>query len=728
MKYFKFEQWAVSSTAKQKGIDNSVPPNFQPRVKELVEKILDPLREAWGSDITVTSGYRSAELNKAVGGSNTSAHSQAYAADLVPVGRSINEFALFVMHWLHDNNIVFDQFIDEHKPNSAWVHVAIRNGGGQQRKQYLLYKSWLPKGQQYKSINPNLYTGSGEKDIKGSSTTSRTTQTGQTYNSDFTTGGGNTQDRQTYNSGFTTGGGNTQTGSTENILQGRSVYYKDFDIEYIKNNAVFAKDENGEPLTDANGNYIPDDSYLIGSAENESDELVDITDIPAEPVEINLEAIESDEVEQVKGISFSADGSYVVSHSKTIQEILAMVQQWWELVQRLKNTDFQNLIKQSKVEETHNEDGTVSVNAMVYMKAAFDMYGHAYREGMTCPVCGKKLKYLPPGGYCSPACMLKAAKDKSLAFLRSPNNKYKWFQNLIAQLCAILDQTTLMINAIVMIPDIVKELASLPEEYKQYVQNKIAEGFAELQELIQKAMVYKNELLGKILKPINFGVIPKPVAMSIGPVQDIQESLEAVQHAFDIVFSAIKIIIDKLSAIPTLSPGLVLPAESFAWALTPRSFLSPMPYTNPDTGKIFVVLPGGSGAPIEAMKPMSPSALESINIQAIDSIVQSVFPPLTPLDYYLEPELFEIRYLFSDQSNLVSQLRQQLEDFLKCGPDYIPNFENLLPVKMMTFTINGEKKDIPMPNIGYLWFLLGLMDAWAPHSQALVGSLLNPAI
>jgi len=96
------------------------------------------------------------------------------------------------------------------------------------------------------------------------------------------------------------------------------VYYKDFDIEYIKNNAVFAKDENGEPLTDANGNYILDDSYLIGSAENESDEITDITDIPAEPIKMNLDAIESDEVEEVKGISFSADGSYVVSHSKTI--------------------------------------------------------------------------------------------------------------------------------------------------------------------------------------------------------------------------------------------------------------------------------------------------------------------------------------------------------------------------------------------------------------------------
>ena len=66
------------------------------------------MREAWGSDIIVTSGYRSATLNKAIGGSNTSAHSQGYAVDLVPVGRSINEFALFVLHWLNDNNIKFD--------------------------------------------------------------------------------------------------------------------------------------------------------------------------------------------------------------------------------------------------------------------------------------------------------------------------------------------------------------------------------------------------------------------------------------------------------------------------------------------------------------------------------------------------------------------------------------------------------------------------------------------
>jgi len=33
-----------------------------------------------------------------------------------------------------------------------------------------------------------------------------------------------------------------------------------------------------------------------------------------------------------------------------------------------------------------------------------------------------------------------------------------------------------------------------------------------------------------------------------------------------------------------------------------------------------------------------------------------------------------------------------------------------------------------LPNIGYIWFLLGLADAWGPHSQSLVGSMMNPAV
>lgn len=446
--------------------------------------------------------------------------------------------------------------------------------------------------------------------------------------------------------------------------------------------------------------------------------------------EFNIDSIQM-EGEQVSGITYNSDGSYVVKHSKTVQEIMALVQEWWELVQSLKRIDFKHIdesIKQVKAE--NDVDGTPSINAMVYMKAAFDMYGHAYREGMTCPVCGKKARYLPPGGYCSPMCMLKAVKDKSLAFLMAPNEKYAWIQEIVNQLCAVLDLTNLLINAIVLIPDIIKELATLPDEYKQYVYTKIAEGFANLQELIQQAMVKKNELLEKILKPINFGIVAKPISMAMQAIEVIRQSLEVAQEAFNYAYDIIKLILSKLS-LPNIMPGLVLPAESFAWALTPRSFMCPTYPTpaNPDMGKIFVNLPGGNVVPIELLKPLLPSALQDINMEGIDQMIQSLFPPLTPLDYYLEPELFQIRYLFSDQSDLVFQIKQQLEDLLRAGPDYLPKFENLLPIKMYTFKKGSpDEIQIPLPNLGYVWFLLGLMDAWAPHSKAMVGSILNPML
>ena len=709
MKYFTFEQFSHSDTAVKRGIDNSVPPELRPHAEELISKILDPLREAWGSDLYLTSAYRGVQLNNAVGGSKTSAHSRAYAADLVPKNGKTPEFKEFAMKWLLNNNIQFDQFIDEYSGKSSWVHIGIRNSGGAQRKQYMKYFNG-----KYTAINPKIYNPIG-------------TESSDNINESITSNTVGSSSNQTQSvSSFVTGGGSTQTGNTNGLLTGRSVYLNNIDIAAIKSNDVFAKDENGEPITDADGNFKVSDAYLLeGANESESDIIESIDELDAEPFKFDMSNITMSNTEQVKGISFNSDGSYAVKQSKTNNEIMALIQQWLELIQTFKRIDFKHIDESIKSIKAENENMEApSVNAMVYMKAAFDMYGHAYREGMTCPICGKKARYLPPGGYCSIECLLKAAKDKSLSFLMAPNDKYAWLQDIINQLCAILDLTNLLINSIVLAPDIYEKYVQLPEEYKQYVKIKIAEGFVELQELMQKAMVKKNELLEKILKPINFGIIAKPVAMAMSAIEVIRNALQVAQDAFNMAFDVIKMIISKLS-LPGVAPSLVLPAESFAWALTPRSFMSPMPYTCPDAGKIFVVLPGGSGAQtINALKPLQPSALQDINIEAIDAVIQGLFPPLTPIDYYLEPELFEIRFLFSDQSDLVFQIRQQLEDLLRGGPDYLPKFENLLPIK--THTFNGQP--IPLPNIGYIWFLLGLLDAWAPHSQSMVGSMLNPAV
>ena len=84
MKHFTFQEFERSEKAAELNIDNRIPELAEAHIVELVDILLDPLREAWGGPLTVTSGYRCPELNRAVKGSATSAHMAGWAADLVP--------------------------------------------------------------------------------------------------------------------------------------------------------------------------------------------------------------------------------------------------------------------------------------------------------------------------------------------------------------------------------------------------------------------------------------------------------------------------------------------------------------------------------------------------------------------------------------------------------------------------------------------------------------------
>lgn len=139
MGYFSIEELCKSNTATIRGIDNTPTEEHRKHLQELIDNILNPLREAWGSAIRVNSGYRSPALNKAVGGSSTSAHSLGYAADLSPVNGKMREFKEFVKKWLKSRK--FDQYINEFKGKSEWVHIGYKNSNGYQRKQYLIFRN-----------------------------------------------------------------------------------------------------------------------------------------------------------------------------------------------------------------------------------------------------------------------------------------------------------------------------------------------------------------------------------------------------------------------------------------------------------------------------------------------------------------------------------------------------------------------------------------------------------
>jgi putative chitinase len=139
--HFSLEELCASGTAKKHGLDNTPTDEIAEHLRLLAEQILEPMRQAWGSGINVNSGYRSPEVNGAVGGSKTSAHCFGWAADLSPSNRKMPEFKAFVQRWLRENDIAFDEYINELSGVSQWVHIALYNLKGEQRRKYLVYKN-----------------------------------------------------------------------------------------------------------------------------------------------------------------------------------------------------------------------------------------------------------------------------------------------------------------------------------------------------------------------------------------------------------------------------------------------------------------------------------------------------------------------------------------------------------------------------------------------------------
>jgi len=122
-----------SYTAKRKNIEN-IPSEYElVNMVAVAENVFEPLREWVGGPIKINSFFRSAELNKAIGGSSKSQHCQGRAIDLDDVyGHKTNaEMFNYIK-----NNLDFDQLIWEfgNDENPNWVHVSYVSEDGNRRR------------------------------------------------------------------------------------------------------------------------------------------------------------------------------------------------------------------------------------------------------------------------------------------------------------------------------------------------------------------------------------------------------------------------------------------------------------------------------------------------------------------------------------------------------------------------------------------------------------------
>jgi hypothetical protein len=126
-----------SESAKRKGISNMPTPEHIENFKLLAEKVFQPIREHFRCPIHISSGYRSKELNQAVGGSSSSQHCTGEAIDVDMDGTPNGVTNRMVFDYIKDN-LEFDQLIFEFGDanNPDWVHVSYETTG-KQRKQIL---------------------------------------------------------------------------------------------------------------------------------------------------------------------------------------------------------------------------------------------------------------------------------------------------------------------------------------------------------------------------------------------------------------------------------------------------------------------------------------------------------------------------------------------------------------------------------------------------------------
>lgn len=142
-KNFTLEELTFSLTANNHGIDNTPNTEQKAALKRLCVEVLQPIRDAWGQPIVVSSGYRCPKLNAAIGGVKNSQHLQGQAADIKASNPKDNgKLHACIKELVQSGQIKVGQLIWEYgsKTCPKWVHVSLPRVG-KKNNQLLYYYS-----------------------------------------------------------------------------------------------------------------------------------------------------------------------------------------------------------------------------------------------------------------------------------------------------------------------------------------------------------------------------------------------------------------------------------------------------------------------------------------------------------------------------------------------------------------------------------------------------------
>lgn len=140
---------ATQTSAKAKNVPNE---SQLKNIKLLADEVFEPLRVLTGGPIKINSVFRSAAVNRAIGGSTSSQHMANNGAAMDIEGTNVTNAEL---GHLIRKNLVFDQLIYEAPVNGepGWIHVSYKAQNNRNQVLIMKNKKYLPYKGNEKMIN-----------------------------------------------------------------------------------------------------------------------------------------------------------------------------------------------------------------------------------------------------------------------------------------------------------------------------------------------------------------------------------------------------------------------------------------------------------------------------------------------------------------------------------------------------------------------------------------------
>lgn len=125
-----YDEATRSRTAEKRGLDNTPSQEHLANMRRVAAEVFEPLRrEVAQGPLAVTSFYRSAAVNRAVGGASSSQHTCGEAIDMdadVYGGCTNRGLFDYVRKHLRFDQLIWE-FGDDRSPD--WIHVSLKASG-----------------------------------------------------------------------------------------------------------------------------------------------------------------------------------------------------------------------------------------------------------------------------------------------------------------------------------------------------------------------------------------------------------------------------------------------------------------------------------------------------------------------------------------------------------------------------------------------------------------------